>query len=317
MAIILDTDIGGEPDDALALAVAAGLPELSLVITSDEHNGRRAKMARQILDLLMRSDVPVVAGRDLGRTENWAAEGIVPPGVPDQPTDVLTAVDALLGRTPEPVMWVGTGPMSNLADVLTAFPTAAQRLVVTQVGGSLAWYTDRPEPTIEADLPAARAVLSARTLLRLLPVETTMHLLNAIDRDAVEYDIIARADDPVSTMLRKHMEVWFDHHRSSIDQSALLALALAVDPRLFTVTPSSIGLDPVGRLQSGEHSVLMVDTFEHLTFRAWSVPLVAGIKDLPDRAIPSLLPIRAQTAREMIEVYQPEPHSAASEQGEQ
>lgn len=44
--LILDTDIGGEPDDALALAIAAGLPSLALVITSDESGGRRARLAR-------------------------------------------------------------------------------------------------------------------------------------------------------------------------------------------------------------------------------------------------------------------------------
>lgn len=303
MPIILDTDIGGEPDDALALALAAGLPGLSLVITSDEHNGRRAKMARQLLDLLMRSDVPVVAGRDLGHQDNWAAEGLVTQSIPSQPTDVLAAVDAVLRRTAEPVMWVGTGPMSNLADVMAANP-AARRLMIIQAGGSHSWFTDRAEPTIGADIDAARSVLSADIPLVLLPAEVTMDILNVIDRDAIEYKIVARSKDPACTILRDHMDLWLDHHRASIDQSALMALALAVDSKHFTTSPRSISLDSVGRIQNGEHAVLMVDAVDYHAFNSWCIPLLANIEDQHRTISRSSMPtIRARTASEILISY--------------
>ena len=54
--LIIDTDIGGDPDDTLAVAVAAlTVPELALVITCDETGppapGQRARLARALLDL--------------------------------------------------------------------------------------------------------------------------------------------------------------------------------------------------------------------------------------------------------------------------
>ena len=54
--LIIDTDIGGDPDDTLALAAAAlTVPELALVITCDETGppapGQRARLARALLDL--------------------------------------------------------------------------------------------------------------------------------------------------------------------------------------------------------------------------------------------------------------------------
>jgi len=310
MAIIFDTDIGGEPDDALALAVAAGLPDLSLVITSDEHEGRRAKMARVLLDLLMRSDVPVVSGRDLGRVDSWAADGFVPEGVPEQPADVLAAVDDLFGRTSGHVLWVGTGPMSNLADVLAAIPAAVDRLVVTQVGGSREWITDRPEPTIGSDLPAARAALSSGVLMKILPVEITSDAFNVIDRDSNEYEVLARSKDLVCTKLRAHMDSWLEHHRS-IDQSALLAIASALDRPYYATSPTRIGLDEVGRIQTGEHMVLMVDDVDYLAFNVWCLPLLADIENLRYAVIPSdLPPIRARTAREMVEAYSTESPSS-------
>jgi inosine-uridine nucleoside N-ribohydrolase len=306
MAIILDTDIGGEPDDALAVAVAAGLADLSLVITSDEHDGRRAKMARVLLDLLMRSDVPVVAGRDLGRTDNWAADGFVPGGVPEQPTDVLTAVDDLFGRTQEHVLWVGTGPMSNLADVLANIPAAVERLVVTQVAGSHSWLPNRAEPNIGADLPAARAVLSSGVLMQMLPVEITSDPFNVIDPDSNEYGVIARSKDLACTKLRTHMDSWLEHH-GSLDQSALLALALMLGKPFFTASPTRIEFNAIGRIEAGEHLVSMVDNLDLLDFKLWSIPLLADIENLRYEVVsPTLPPIKARTAQEMIEAHQAE-----------
>lgn len=110
MPLIVDTDIGGDPDDAVAIAVAAGLPELALVITSDEHGGRRARFARHLLDLLGRRDVVAVAGIDLGIEKYWAAQGLVPSDVPTPDGDVVGAVRRVLERADGKVRWLGIVP---------------------------------------------------------------------------------------------------------------------------------------------------------------------------------------------------------------
>lgn len=72
--IVLDTDVAGDPDDALALVAAARvLSQPPLVITTDECGGERARFARHLLDLLGRPDVPVVSGADLGNTGTSAS----------------------------------------------------------------------------------------------------------------------------------------------------------------------------------------------------------------------------------------------------
>jgi pyrimidine-specific ribonucleoside hydrolase len=77
--MIVDTDVGGDPDDAVALVVAAlSVPELSLVITTDELAGERARFARHLLDLCGRTDVAVVAGRQLRDDVAFTAAGLVP-----------------------------------------------------------------------------------------------------------------------------------------------------------------------------------------------------------------------------------------------
>ncbi|MFI5695001.1 hypothetical protein ACIA58_24315 [Kribbella sp. NPDC051586] len=109
--MIIDTDIGGDPDDTVALVVAArGVAELALVVTSDEYGGERARFARYLLDLVGRSDVRVVAGSDLGNSRMWVIDGLCPEDVPRQETDVVAAASEVCGRTEGRVRWVGDGP---------------------------------------------------------------------------------------------------------------------------------------------------------------------------------------------------------------
>ena len=64
--IILDTDIGDDIDDALALALIMRSPELELLgVTTCFNNAKaKAKIARNLLNLGGRQDIPLYAGID-------------------------------------------------------------------------------------------------------------------------------------------------------------------------------------------------------------------------------------------------------------
>src|SRR5579871_4091962 len=70
LPLVLDTDIGTDIDDVYALILAAVSPECDLravtVVNCDVH--LRARLARHILDLLGRRDVPVSMGASLSLT---------------------------------------------------------------------------------------------------------------------------------------------------------------------------------------------------------------------------------------------------------
>ncbi|HEX2863511.1 MAG TPA: nucleoside hydrolase, partial [Deinococcales bacterium] len=63
--IILDTDIGTDVDDIMALALILASPELNLLGVTGAYGDTalRAKLSRRVLDLAGREDVPVLAGR--------------------------------------------------------------------------------------------------------------------------------------------------------------------------------------------------------------------------------------------------------------
>lgn len=98
--VVVDTDIGGDPDDAIALAAAVrAVPDLALVLTNDETGGatgygRRARFARFLLDRMGRQDIRVAAGHSVGDSRYYCVGSLVPAEVPAQPTDVVGAVSA-------------------------------------------------------------------------------------------------------------------------------------------------------------------------------------------------------------------------------
>lgn len=247
--LIIDTDAGGDPDDAIALIVAAAEPALALVVTNDELGGERARFTRHLLDLLGRPEVPVVAGSDLGNTRLNTIVGLTPPEVPGQPTDVRTAVAKVCSSTEDPVRWVGIGPASNLAMLLTERPELAKRLVVTQVGGALAYRDpERADHNFRTD-PAAAAVLLARTEVpRLLLSETTFTPEVEIAKDSPLHRLLRDpAGPPWARLVAAHLDQWYERFHHATMQHDTLALATALECPFVGYYREHVTIDERGR----------------------------------------------------------------------
>ncbi|MFG3618904.1 nucleoside hydrolase [Nocardia sp. NPDC047654] len=271
MPLILDTDIGGEPDDALALAVAAGVPALSLVITSDEYGDRRARLARCLLDLMGRSDVPVVAGADLGNDHSWTVEGMVPDRIGSQPRDVSAAVAKVLERSGGPVGWVGLGPMSNLARLLQQNPAIGDRLVVTQQEGASNFAEQGPHRNIELDMGAARYVFASGIHPWIVSADISFHPLNALTKDSIEYEVLKKGIDPARNLLRIHLDLWFNEFSRYVTLHGPITLAQSIGMPFLAATPADTALDDDGRLTHGNSTAYIAQSADYDEFRRWLV----------------------------------------------
>lgn len=220
--MVLDTDIGGDPDDAIALTAAArAVPDLALVLTNDETGhgvgyGARARFARLLLDSLGRHDVPVVAGHSSGETRYFCVDRLVPRSVPAQPANVVAAVGDLLARTDGPVRWVGIGAFSNLAAVLREVPDAGHRLRGTQMGGGINYRNpSRAEHNIRMDVPSAHEVFAAvetgrLPTLTLVTSDVTFTQETEITRESRFCTFLdGRQDSVWARILRSHLDLWF------------------------------------------------------------------------------------------------------------
>jgi purine nucleosidase len=146
--IVLDTDLGSDVDDALALALGLAAREIDLVgiATVGRESELRARIARKLLELAGRAElpvyagcrVPVLGGKGFG-TLGHEGEGILEPG--EEPrVEAEHAVDALLrlSREREGLEVVLIGPMTNLAVALMKDPDLASRIPrLTIMGGHL------------------------------------------------------------------------------------------------------------------------------------------------------------------------------------
>lgn len=130
--VILDTDIGDDIDDALALGLALQSPELKIlaVITVLNDGERRADLVWRILELYGRTDIPVGTGAEqpiLARPRSGVVRQIealdanyhMPASRRHSGIELL--IDTCL-HSPEKVTLIGYGPATNIGLALRAEP---------------------------------------------------------------------------------------------------------------------------------------------------------------------------------------------------
>lgn len=230
--ILLDTDIGTDVDDALALVLAARSPEIELVsvTTTGGKPETRALIASRILTLLNRSDILVAAGlarplpserfQQLFPEGLWLGhegEGLLTSGeVSDvRPTTGLGAVDqiiATLRSAKEKLTVVTIGPVSNLGAALQKDPGIAdkiKRFIVMggnvmrppQIGGHE--MSPLMEFNLNADREAASILLASGVPVILVPVELTLQTY-LTESDVKEL----RSGDRTAQALARLIDVW-------------------------------------------------------------------------------------------------------------
>jgi purine nucleosidase len=188
--VIVDTDIGTDVDDCLALGLLLSSPELEPIGVTCVYGDveLRARMALALLDLAGRPDVPVRLGARaplLGRRPvYWAGhEGI---GLLDEApsTAVLAdehAVDFLVRAVldqPGRVHLVAIGPLTNVALAFLREPRLPAALARLTIMGGAVRGPDRldlpyAEHNIMSDPEAAHVVLRAGAPTFLVPLDVT------------------------------------------------------------------------------------------------------------------------------------------------
>lgn len=153
MKIHLDTDFGGDPDDACALAMLLGWPDVELVgiTTTIDRGGRRAGYVAHCLELAGRTDIPVVAGSEVSLTTLRPADPYIdepywPGDIAPRPSPPGAALDLLSQSIEAGATIIGIGPYTNLAQLEVARSGSLRRVPVVVMGG----WTQLPDPGLPA-----------------------------------------------------------------------------------------------------------------------------------------------------------------------
>jgi inosine-uridine nucleoside N-ribohydrolase len=185
---ILDCDPGH--DDAIALLLALASPELELLAVTTTYGNQTLEKttanAIRVLELVGRTDVPVAAGADrpLERELVVAAHvhgesGLDGTALPDASSraasdDAVGFAAELIRASADPVTIVSTGPVTNVARLLTAHGTdGIERLVL--MGGAIAEgnFTPAAEFNIWCDPEAADIVFASGLDLTMIGLDVT------------------------------------------------------------------------------------------------------------------------------------------------
>lgn len=300
--LIIDTDVGGDPDDTLAVAAAArAVPELALVITCSEtlppRPGQRARLARLLLDLAGRPDVPVIEGAPGPDGDPyWLAGDLVPAAVPRQQADVTAAVRDVCAAARGPVRWAGMGPVSNLARLAAAQPGLLRRLRVTQMGGAIT-YRDpsRAEHNFRLDPAAVLTVLRAAAAGALPALELVTSDVTWTDRIEVTADselyktLGAAPAGSWAEIAAAHLDRWFTDWHPGSRQHDALALSAALDLPFVTSVPARVAAGEDGRMSrdGGSGSVPV-----QLSVSALYDPFMRWLTAVLDPAAPVPAPVR-------------------------
>jgi purine nucleosidase len=263
--IILDTDIGTDVDDLVALAVALRSPgvDLRAVTTVYVHAALRAQLVQAVLDVAGRREVPIGRGidapllqRDPLHWAGWEGEGLLPaetPAPPSLPHAVDLMVEMVLAH-PGEVTILAIGPLTNIALALVRerrLATAVRRIVI--MGGLVQRRFDQlhmpySEHNVRCDPEAAQIVLTSGAPITLVPLDVTTQV--RIRRDDLGR---LRAGDGLARLVADQVERYMGHMQR--DWTYLhdpLACAAIVRPALLRTFPMSVQVETRGEHTRGQ-----------------------------------------------------------------
>ncbi len=254
MHLFLDTDIGTDVDDALALALILGSAELNLVGVSTVYGDTRlrAQLAARLMSLAdSRGTVPIAAGERQtrsGRPVWWPGhEGKLHDDLhsePIEPRDGTALLIETARRLPGELVVLAIGPLTNIAAALDSDPAFAEnvgRLVI--MGGDFRSEGREAEHNILSDVSAAQRVFESSLGI----VVGGLDLTTQIKLSQTDVDRIVQAG-PLGRALGLEIAEWWKFHGHSWNtpHDPILALWLT-EPGLFSLAPASVRVQDSGK----------------------------------------------------------------------
>ena len=256
--IILDTDIGDDIDDALALAFAimSGKIDLLGVTTVFKNAVQRAELACCLLETLDRTDIPVYAG--IGKTllqsiPDWeqVAASHRPrqmevlkkqqPSIQPKPERAVDFIIDTVMASDGDITLVPIGPFTNIAAAFILEPRLAQKTKICMMGGA----TDRVRPEWNAlcDPEATRVVFGTGVPITMVGLDITTKCVMSYD----QVKAVGAVDRPLNQICFELIHLWGgDNPEPRPTLHDPLAVATLIDPTLCETREMRIEVETRG-----------------------------------------------------------------------
>jgi purine nucleosidase len=282
--VILDTDIGTDVDDAYALAFLVNSPEVEIeaVTTVWADAGLRGRVARKLLNLLGRSDIPVAVGESLplnrerpaflmGHEGNgvFGRDEDLPVG--DVPAGAI--IESLLRKYPHEITILVIGPQPNLGKLLSEKPELAGLIKEFVVMGGLPFYGpeemerfgERPvDYNLVTDPEAARIVFGSGVPITMVGLNVTMP--TRIGRSQIE--LVRKHGSPATDLLHAMTAEWLRViARDETSMHDPLAVTAAFTDDFLDTMMLNVAIETKGEFTAGLTVVNRCDNEEWNTVR--------------------------------------------------
>jgi purine nucleosidase len=217
--VLIDTDIGDDIDDALALALALCSPEIALcaITTVFGDTQRRAQLVAHLLHIFGRDEIPIVAGLQTPLQPRRRPSGVPQVVIVDdcaecRATPMLSSASApeLIVQTAlahhDRLILFCLGPLTNVATALRLEPHLfmAIRRIIMMGGTSGIPY---PEWNVRNDAAAARIVLAAGISVTMLGWNVTTRC--QLREEDIEH--LRCNGTPQTRLLSQLTDIWQRH----------------------------------------------------------------------------------------------------------
>lgn len=252
--VILDTDIGTDIDDVYALILCAISPELDLKAVTTVNNDTllRARLAKAVLRLLDRDDIPVAAGEGKsltpGETRGWMGhegDGMDLTGINAVDLDTIdgpTRIARTASENPGTTL-ITIGALTNAALAIERYPDDVRSLnrIVSMVGDFRGFGLESasPEHNAACDPIALQRVIDSGIPLTLIGLNVTQQT----SMSRVQVDRIARSGHPLAAELTAMHYIWLDRiGRDASPMHDALAVIECFQPDVITREPVEASL---------------------------------------------------------------------------
>ena len=241
--VLIDTDIGDDIDDALALAVALRSPEITIraITTVSGDTQQRAQLAIHLLRTFEREEIPVAAGLSMPlqfrhKPAGVAQATILPPNTSSSSISPLTGPELIIQTASAysgHLTLVCIGQLTNIATALTLEPhiKTAIRSIFMMEGSS---GIPLPDWNVRSDALAAKKVLASGIPVTMLGLNITSRCqLRDSDITKLRGDHSAQVQ-----LLCSLLAIWQRHHSRWHPRLPYLhdplTIAALCKPELFT-----------------------------------------------------------------------------------
>jgi len=277
--VILDTDIGGDVDDAYALSLLVSLREASIlgVTTVSGPTEQRAQLAAKLLMILGRSEIPVYAGRrgdqPMNRQYEWAR------GFHSTNLRKVSAVEFLhdqIQSAPGEITLIAIGPLTNLGDLFTRYPETARQIkrVVIMGGAIYVGYDSKPpavpEYNIKCDPKSARTVFASGAPVTMVGLDATAMMQLDEERQKRLFAVGTSATDALAALTN----LWGNRIPTLFDP---MAVAYALGHRFADDQQQHVAVDEDGltRIADGPRDITILFNPQKEAFLDWYITVHA------------------------------------------